>query len=83
MGKMCDIQCESAGCTCPSYTRAGWNVTGVGWAEHELCQSHARDLWQRFGSSTLFTFSPPGVQIVNVAASRAAGRDDRAAMRDI
>lgn len=75
--------CASAGCTCPSHTRAGWTVTGVGWTECDLCEAHAADLWRRFGTSTLFTFGPPGVAIVNAAAGKAADRDDRAAMRDI
>lgn len=95
MPDMTMAKCAIANCTNPVFVRVGWGENGHPAKEADLCEVCAQDLHERskgaiamLGMPSL-TFGPPGIPIwpdlpANVIAqSRAAGRDDSAATRDI
>jgi hypothetical protein len=84
------VQC--ACCDAAASVRVRWFVTGPGWQEKDLCQSHAKQVHEATTGAVAGLYVPPvtygvvGQPIFSpevIASSRAAGRDDDAAMRGL
>jgi len=83
------MKCQHAGCTEQPYVRVGAPENGHPYREADLCRAHASEHWERAKGAVASLGMPspvygrPGVPIYDpqvIAQSRAADRDDRAAL---
>ncbi len=83
------VSCEHANCTEQAFVRVGFPENGHPYKEADLCRAHASEHWERAKGAVASLGMPspvygqPGAPIYGpqvIAQSRAADRDDRAAL---
>ena len=83
------VPCNHAGCAEPAFVRVAFLENGHPCTEADLCQRHASEHFERAKGAVSAlgmpspVYGPPGFPIYDaatIAVSRAADRDDKAAM---